>query len=74
LFVKVVEVLNAGKMRKRMYVEVSYESEDSDISVTQTKKELKEEQKRVIDYIRELIEFDFHEKYKIKIKNAKNKT
>jgi hypothetical protein len=54
--------------RRQMYIEVSYKSEDSNERVTQTKKELKEEKKRVLNYIKELIDFDFHEKYKLKIK------
>ena len=51
-----------------MYIEVTYKSEDSDIKVTQTKKEIKDEKKRVLNYLKELIELDFHETYKLKIK------
>lgn len=54
-----------------MMIEISYQSEDSDISVHQTKKELKEEQRRVIQYLKELIEYDFHQTFKVKIKGHK---
>jgi hypothetical protein len=54
--------------RRTMYIEVTYKSEDSDIKASQTKKEIKDEKKRVLNYIKELIESDFHETYKLKIK------
>jgi hypothetical protein len=57
--------------RRIITIDVSYTSEDSDINVTQTKKELREEENRVIRYIRELIEDDFHQTYKLKIKKVK---
>lgn len=57
--------------RRTMYIEVIYNSEDSDVNVTQTKKELKEEERRVLNYLKELIESDFHERYKLKIKEHK---
>jgi hypothetical protein len=60
--------------RRILTINVSYTSEDSDDCVTQTKKELREEENRVIEYLRELIEFDFHERYKLKIKRAKDDT
>jgi len=64
-----VEIQNVVDMgRRTMYIEVTYKSEDSDIKVTQTKKEIKDEKKRVLNYLKELIELDFHETYKLKIK------
>jgi hypothetical protein len=57
--------------RRIITIDVSYISEDSDNCVTQTKKELREEENGVIQYIRELIGFDFHETYKLKIKKSK---
>lgn len=54
--------------RRTMYIEVSYKSEDSDENVTQTIKELKREKKRVLEYIKELIELDFHQTHKLRIK------
>ena len=64
-----MEIQNVVDMgRRTMYIEVTYKSEDSDIKVTQTKKEIKDEKKRVLNYLKELIELDFHETYKLKIK------
>ena len=57
--------------RRIITIDVSYTSEDSNVCVTQTKKELREEERRVVQYIRELIELDFHETYKLKIKKSK---
>lgn len=57
--------------RRILTINVTYTSEDSDINVTQTKKELREEENRVIEYLRELIESDFHERYKLRIKKVK---
>jgi hypothetical protein len=57
--------------RRILTINVTYTSEDSDDNVTQTKKELREEENRVVEYLKELIEFDFHERYKLKIKKAK---
>lgn len=73
MFVWDVEVQNVDNMgRRHLIIDVTYTSEDSDINVTQTKKELRDEENRVIEYIRELIEFDFHEKYKLKLKKYKD--
>jgi hypothetical protein len=59
-----VEVQNVDDMKKIMYLEVTYTSEiGAEIS-----KEDKEERKKVIEYLRDLIESDFHETYKLKIK------
>jgi hypothetical protein len=67
-----VEVQNVDNMGRRIIkIDVSYTSEDSDDCVTQTKKELREEENRVIEYLRDLIGFDFHETYKLKIKKSK---
>ena len=50
--------------RRHLIIDVTYTLENSEI----TKKELKDEENRVIEYIRELIESDFHETYNLKIK------
>jgi len=47
-----------------MYIEVSYVPEYP----SETKSEDKKQRKQVLNYIKEVIEFDFHERYKIKIK------
>jgi len=66
-----VVIQNAVNMGRRILtINVTYTSEDSNDNVTQTKKELREEENRVIEYIKELIESDFHERYKLKIKRA----
>lgn len=70
-----METQNVDDMGRRyLKVLVSYNSEDSDTNVTQTKKELREEEKRVIEYLRELIESDFHERYKLKVKKIKEES
>jgi len=50
--------------RKKMYIEVSYVSEP----LEDTKIENKKERKRVLNYIKDLIDSDFHDTFKIKVK------
>jgi hypothetical protein len=68
LFVKAVEVQNVDNMKRRtLTISVNYTPEDSN----QTKKEIGKEENRVIEYIKELIESDFHETFNLKIKKFK---
>ncbi len=48
-----------------MILEVRYSSEDDG---TFTKEERRDERKRVVDYMENLIDSDFHENYKLIIK------
>lgn len=60
-----MEAQNVDNMRKLMILEVRYSSEDDG---TFTKEERRDERKRVVDYMENLIDSDFHENYKLIIK------
>jgi hypothetical protein len=60
-----VEIQNVDNMRKLMILEVKYSSEDDG---TFTKEERRDEKKRIVGYMENLIDSDFHENYELVIK------
>ena len=60
-----VEIQNVDNMRRLLKFEVQYTSEDDG---TYTDEDVRDEQKQVVDYLEELIDSDFHQRYKLIIK------
>ena len=48
-----------------MYIEINY------ISDGNTKKEEQQKKKKIVEYLRELISYDFHQEHNLKIKEFK---
>ena len=60
-----MEIQNVDNMRRLLKFEVQYTSEDDG---TYTDEDVRDEQKQVVDYLEELIDSDFHQRYKLIIK------
>jgi len=52
-------------MRRLLKIEVQYTSEDDG---TYTDEDVRDEQKQVVEYLEELIDSDFHQRYKLIVK------
>jgi len=60
-----VEMQNVGNMRRLLKIKVKYTSEDDG---TYTDEDVRDEKKQVTEYLEELIDSDFHQRYKLIIK------
>lgn len=63
-------------MRRRVLIEVSYTPGELVMSNDKpvTKKEIYEEERRILEYLRETVSYDFHENGNLKFKIVKNDT
>jgi hypothetical protein len=52
-------------MKKTMYIEISYLSDED------TKREEQQKKKNIVEYLREIISYDLHQRHNLKIKEFK---
>ena len=65
-FVSLVEIQNVVNMEKRkMLLSVTYESD------SETRGEINDDETNLLNYLEELIDSDYHERFKLKLKRLR---